>query len=482
MISIAPHRTALTRNDVSRPVRILYDQLLRDGESVFDYGCGRGYDVEFLQSVGIDAAGWDPAHASDHAKRQADLVNLGYVVNVIADQAIRAKVLNDAWSYAGRALVVAARLTNEKRTLSRAKPYGDGYLTGHQTFQRFYQQGELRAWIEAVLGTEAHAAAPGVFVVFRDEADAIRFRARRRRRRVAVRQSRRDATYDAHREVLDQLHEWFMDRGRLPRQDEAPDLLRQLGDTVGTPKQAMLVLRHVHDDAVYDEVAQVRADETLIDLALAKLQRRPKFSGLPSEIQYNVKEFFGSYKAACEQADRLLFSAGDLDTVTGQANASLVGKRTPSALYVHETALDDLAPVLRVYEGCARWLSGDIPDANLVKLGTDKPKVSYLSYPDFDDDPHPALHAAAFVRLGALDVDFRDYRDSHNPPILHRKEEFVTSDYPRFDTFKRFTEQEERYGLFEVDPRTIGNRDGWERVLADAGVELRGHRVVTRQA
>jgi hypothetical protein len=38
-----------------------------------------------LQALGYQAEGWDPVHRPEVGKRDADVVNLGYVVNVIED-------------------------------------------------------------------------------------------------------------------------------------------------------------------------------------------------------------------------------------------------------------------------------------------------------------------------------------------------------------------------------------------------------------
>src|SRR4051812_47949309 len=40
-------------------------------------------------------------------------------------------------------------------------------------------------------------------------------------------------------------------------------------------------------------------------------------------------------------------------------------------------------PILRVYEGCGRALTGEVEGATLVKMHR-KPQVSFLVYPDFD--------------------------------------------------------------------------------------------------
>ena len=63
------------------------------------------------------------------------------------------------------------------------------------------------------------------------------------------------------------------------------------------------------------------------------------------------------------------------------------------------------------------------------------------------------------------------------PPILHRKETFLTADHPLSTKFARLSRSEERYGLYD-DTSRIGTQDGWNAVLAEKGVALKGHRVV----
>ena len=59
--------------------------LINPSIEVMDYGCGRGDDVRGLTANGIEAYGWDPHNAPDGPKREADIVNLGFVINVIED-------------------------------------------------------------------------------------------------------------------------------------------------------------------------------------------------------------------------------------------------------------------------------------------------------------------------------------------------------------------------------------------------------------
>jgi DNA phosphorothioation-associated putative methyltransferase len=184
-----------------------------------------------------------------------------------------------------------------------------------------------------------------------------------------------------------------------------------------------------------------------------------------------------------------LFSAGKTDAVNAACAAAPCGKLTPDALYAHTAGIGHLPPILRVYEGCARNYVGVVEGANLVKLHRLKPKVSYLSYPEFDRDPHPALAGALVVPLNSFDVKYWNYVDAANPPILHRKEEFVPAGYPGRDKFAKLTKQEVRLfctscndtgrGLYE-DTLRIGRRDGWNFVLEEKQVRLRGHQLVRR--
>lgn len=56
-------KTAMARTALSRPVALaIHDGLLPKGATFFDYGCGRGGDIDRLKALGYDASGWDPVH------------------------------------------------------------------------------------------------------------------------------------------------------------------------------------------------------------------------------------------------------------------------------------------------------------------------------------------------------------------------------------------------------------------------------------
>jgi DNA phosphorothioation-associated putative methyltransferase len=145
---------------------------------------------------------------------------------------------------------------------------------------------------------------------------------------------------------------------------------------------------------------------------------------------------------------------------------------------VHVSALDKLDPLLRVYEGCANRTIGRLEGATIVQFHIKSPKITYLFYPDFDADPHPALGTRMAIDLRDLHVSYRSY-EGNNPPILHRKEAFVTPDYPQYQKFANLTAQEENWGLLD-DPAAIQTRRDWLKCLEEHCAEIRGHRVYWR--
>ena len=211
-------------------------------------------------------------------------------------------------------------------------------------------------------------------------------------------------------------------------------------------------------------------------LALAAFANRPRFGALPDELRHDIRAFFGSYKTACTEADALLFSVGDQEAVNRACRDAAVGKLLPDALYVHHTAINQLPPVLRVYEGCGRQLAGSVEQLTLIKLFRRRARVSYLAYDDFDRVAHPVLRSAVVADLKRLNIHYRDYTRTANPPVMHRKELFVSADYPARPRFACLTAREDALGLL-AETNTIGTQVGWQAVLTNHGLSIRGHRI-----
>ena len=103
--------------------------------------------------------------------------------------------------------------------------------------------------------------------------------------------------------------------------------------------------------------------------------------------------------------------------------------------------------------------------------------ITFLSYPDFEDDPHPALAEATKINLNTGTVVKTDYRQRSNPPILHRKETFLPPGHPRVTEYATLTAAEEQAGLYR-DPSRIGLRLYWHTLLKRLGLSYDGHKLI----
>jgi DNA phosphorothioation-associated putative methyltransferase len=474
--AVARHRTAIRRTDLSRPIRTaVEDQLISEKTTVLDYGCGQGDDVRNLSARGVRCIGWDPRYQPKTALCPSDVVNLGYVVNVIEDPEERASVLKSAWQYARQSLIVSARVDGDPDIYGNQ--FGDGCLTKLGTFQKFFEQGELRDWIESTLGCPAVAAAPGVFYVFRADEQRHLFVSSSYRRRLRAPTARMsDVLFEEHKELFGLLISFFTTRGRLPTPGEltgGEQILQELGSF----RRAFAIVRRVTGTEQWDLISDERRKDLLVFLALSMFPKCPELSQFPFVLQQDIKALFLNFAKARSEARSLLFSVGKMDVLDRMCQEASFGKLLPDSLYVHASAINMLPPELRVYEGCARILSGRVEGATVVKFSRYEPKVTYLLYPKFDTDPHPALAASLRVHLQELKLKYREFRGDSNPSVLHRKETLVPRDYPCWKKFARLTQLEEEAGLFST-PQRIGRKAQWEAVLSEKGLRLRGHQLI----
>jgi len=473
---IARHKTAIRRPSFSLPVKcLLRDGLVREQTTVFDYGCGHGQDIQLLRDMGIDCDGWDPVFRPEADRKPADVVNLGYIINVVEHIEERSGVVRTAWELCNGLLVVSAQV--KFAASEDHSEYADGVLTSRGTFQKYYTQHELRGYLEAELGADAIPAAPGVFYLFKDESAKQQFLATRYHRRISVPRKRiSELRFEENRDVLEPMMEALTRLGRLPGPEEFAESAETI-ERFGSLKKAFALIRRVTDEQPWEEIAERRTEDLLVYLALSRFQRRPKLSQLPGAIQRDIKAFLGSYRTACARADVLLFRAGDPAAIDTACQRADVGKLVDNALIVHRSALDYLPPMLRIYEGCARALVGDIDEANLIKLHRFSGKVSYIAYPDFEKKPHPALRLRVKITLPTLAIDYFDYSDWEDPPLLFRKEDYLHTEHPSREKFSKLTQQEEKRGLLDqIDDTESQSR--WQRKMKESGFALRGHRLV----
>lgn len=291
---------------------------------------------------------------------------------------------------------------------------------------------------------------------------------------IGNRSRRSEQRFAEHIDALQPLIDFVEERGRLPRQGELPEQ-PVIDRALGSIRKAFSLIRKTTPAHHWTAATEHAKNSFLVYVALAAFGGRPRLGEFSPDLQHDAKDLFGSYKKACELADQLLFKIADLDAIDAVCTSSPIGKLTPSALYVHSSVIDRLDPLLRVYIGAAQVVTGDVDDATILKLNRLKPQVSFLVYPRFDRDAHPALEASIVARLGQIRMTHRYFADSPNPPILHRKDTFVPEDYPGFEKFRRLTIAEENAGL--LNRPDIGRRRDWQQRLALEKYSVKGHRL-----
>ena len=474
---IQRHLTALTRGGLSAPVQLLFRHgLLSHGTSVFDYGCGRGSDIAALKADGFDAQGWDPHYAPDNPIIPADVVNLGFVVNVIEDPAERVEALHHAFSLTRRVLVVGAMLYSIE---SPGVPFRDGVLTSRNTFQKYFSQSELKDYIEQVLNQEAFMVGPGVAFVFADKSleqsfSAGRFRShgvaarllaarvprvrtvrvRRERSAQPEKLSRSTRQFSEARGLLDALWAIALELGRLPELDEVTSL-NLLIDHVGSLGRAYRLLALHYDSDLLATAARTRADDVRLFLATQQFSKRPAYRQLELRLQRDIKEFFGDYHAAQAAGVRLLLDAADPDQLLTACEAAVcegLGYLDGNhSLQVHVSLVERLPTVLRAYVACGLIMWDAISEVQLVKIHIGSGKLSLMEFDEFDTSPLPTLRRRIKVNVRKQDYDLFDYGTAAHPnPLLYRKSRYIHEDYPGYAEQLAFDEALEATGILEA--------------------------------
>lgn len=152
-------------------------------------------------------------------------------------------------------------------------------------------------------------------------------------------------------------------------------------------------------------------------------------------------------------------------------NRQRIGKRVNNALYIHCCALSELDESQRMLVERAKSI---LPERqfshNVIKITAKPGRVSFLQYEDFEDHPFPALLESILVDLEKRTLSRKSYRNSKNPPILHRKELLLPDGHPRKESFGALTKLLVDQGLFEK-PHLIGHRNHWVKALKKSNIQ-----------
>ncbi|HEV7345006.1 MAG TPA: DNA phosphorothioation-associated putative methyltransferase [Devosia sp.] len=483
--TVARHRTAISRSRLSTPMQALARWDFFDGTpSVLDYGCGRGDDVRALAAAGVPARGWDPHFATDTPLEPADVVNLGFVLNVIEKPEERAEALRRAFSLTRRVLAVAVMLAGK----GGGSEHGDGVLTSRGTFQRYYTQAELREYVARVLGREPVNVGPGVVFAFRSDEEEQAFLARRQRSAVvqtdrfyvaplSVRERvAKPTVYERHQDLLDEFWAVALELGRLP---EPGEFRREgeLREALPSLRRAFSSLPYTDKEEELRRVAERRTDDLLVYMALNVFERRRSFQALPLGVQRDVRVFFGSYKTGLECAKLALFEAGDREkTVAHGASAAAAGLGVldpeDNDYTFRAATLPQQPPTIRIIVGCAERLEPMNSDVDFLKIHGSGDRVSYLAFDGIETRALPLLSRRTVVDLRRQRVADVPGETRDGQRVLLGKAAFMEVGAAGREQQQRFDEELRR----KLNSVKVGIGPGHRalaRMLAAAGVVTR---------
>ena len=500
LTSIHRHLTAIVRTNLSAPIQLLLKHgLLETNSTFFDYGCGRGSDIEVLKGNGIVASGWDPHYAKDNPKFPAKVVNLGFVVNVIEDPAERVEAIQGAFSLCEGVMSVGVMLYSGDVP---GRPYADGFLTSRNTFQKYFSQSEFKDYLEQVLHREAFLVGPGVAIIFKDKDLEQRFCVGRYRSKWVAsrllstqmlrqerqglsntklpRQSKSEKLFEIARPCLDTLWERTLDLGRFPEADEI-DNLTEVIETLGSLSSAKKVLQQHYDQALLIEAGNLRTEDLRLFFAMQQFGKKAPYKSLEQRLQRDIKTFFGDYRTAQLSGFQLLKEAADSEKIKSACidavEAGLGYLEDGRALQLHIELTDRLPIILRAYISCGLVLYDSISDFQLVKIHAESGKLTFLKYEEFETSPLPLLSKRIKINIRLQDYDVFDYEEPTFPkPYLFFKSRYLSEEQEAFAEQQSFDEQMENVGLDFNKPKQM-SRTEFHSELRMRRLEINGYSI-----
>jgi len=162
-MNIQRHKTAISRAKVSVPTKWAFLQgIVKSGSRVYDWGCGKGKDSEWLKEQGCIVTSYDPFYAPENDPdsvdfSKIDVVICNYVLNVIECPQSRIDLVESIAKSIGNnniQLVISARPENQinKEAIKNGwKEYSDGFITSRDTFQKGYSLEGLNDLVSPII-------------------------------------------------------------------------------------------------------------------------------------------------------------------------------------------------------------------------------------------------------------------------------------------------------------------------------------------
>ena len=481
---IARHKTAISRSSLSLPSKILFTSGIANSDRSFlDYGCGRGDDLKYLSELGIKARGWDPHFVPDEGNLEhSDVVNLGFVLNVIEDIKERVEVLKRAFSLTHQCLCVSVMLHSQDTTINSI-PFNDGHITSIRTFQKFYDQKEIENFISSTLSVTGIAAAPGIFLIFKEETAEQEFLLKRQLGLVRDYEPRdsviKEQEYkNAEKSKLNlakNLAKHTLIFARKPGFDELPryvqDQIQKSNVKFNKAFDAAIKLIS-QEDLV--KAAETKKEQLSLFFAMHLFSGRPKYRGLSNTLQKDIKLHFGSMSKLEENAKILLFSLGKEDLIFRgalDAEKENLGFLDDTKFNFLPAKLQKLPVRLRGILTIAERISGTIEDIDLIRIHIDTKKITYLTIPEIHHSALPPITQRTVVDLRDQSVKLFSHSGSETKKVLYLKSRLLK---PGDDTYQIQKEFDENVlNQFDLDFSGEGPKfEIFSKLLAEKNIKI----------
>ncbi|ENS1424045.1 DNA phosphorothioation-associated putative methyltransferase [Vibrio cholerae] len=488
------YKTAIVRHELSSPMKTLAKQGYLDGRfSIFDYGCGRGDDLRELEAHGLDALGWDPVFSPDNDKVISDIVNLGFVLNVIENQDERLEALLSAWELANRILVVSVMLANDSY-IAQFQSYKDGVITSRNTFQKYYAQSEFKGYLERSLQEDAIAVGPGIFYIFKDKLEEQRYLQSKYQRHHTWQQLTSPQpieSKDRAKLVISQNSSLFNDfwnvcleLGRVPANDEF-NRSGEVRSLIGSHKKVFGLLKEMFDTREFANAQKSRKEDLLVYFSMGLFDKRKPYVQQPESLKRDIKALFDDYRTAINLATELLFAIADTELIGEQCvkahhqlPASILNEG--HSLIFHKSYIQKLPLLLRVYVGAALQMYGEIDETiDLVKIHINSGKLTLTHYDNFEKSV-PYLIERTKIKMADQDIDFFDYIDEARRPPLLNKHLFLEKQSEQYEKQKSFDVRLSKLLGTTATNEVILPRQMYEERLLQAGKTVSGFRLNSR--
>ncbi len=467
-VVVERHKTAMSRSNLSAPIQFLTRHGFLDGElTIFDYGCGRGDDLRNLKENDINVCGWDPHFLPECSKVPSDLVNLGFVINVIEDEDERREALQGAYELANKLLVVSVMLYNQKS--NKGQHYNDGIITSRNTFQKYFTQAEIKQYIDLTLSVDSIPIAPGILFVFSDNEYEQSFLQNRQRSRSnylrltsrpspilksSIRAQNKQAKFELAQNAVKSLKNHWLELGRKPEKSEVSNLV-EITQIFGTYNKAIKFLESETDPVIFEQARQNRIDDILTYLAFQIFSKRKPFRYMNSTLQRDIKIFFGDYTNAVNISTELIYQLGDTTVIEEaclRSSEEGIGYYdVQRSLQVPTDLIERLPVLLRLYVSCASVFYGDVSTADLIKIHVYSGKLSLMIFDDFIGSPLPLLLERVKINFRHQDFDVFEYGEEYEPTYLYLKSKYLNEEYPGYAEQLEFDEKLLSLNIFEFE-------------------------------